>query len=147
MRMTSRLNTRASASSTIASFTSLMSSSNQMHGPSSRAEVYNSYEDGQTTCHPETRIEILHQIQEWAQQSCGKNIYWLSGVAGTGKSTGQPRSTTDIKEGLRSLFFLFCVFLFALEPLAKTGAGRSLAAKHEQRATDFCGLLSSDRQA
>ncbi|KAF3314559.1 hypothetical protein TWF173_004643 [Orbilia oligospora] len=38
-------------------------------------------------CHPETRKELLKQIKDWAQDPDGKCIFWLNGVAGTGKST------------------------------------------------------------
>jgi hypothetical protein len=38
-------------------------------------------------CHPKTRIGILHQIQEWAEDPRQKCIFWLNGMAGTGKST------------------------------------------------------------
>ncbi|PKK49452.1 hypothetical protein CI102_5248, partial [Trichoderma harzianum] len=38
-------------------------------------------------CLPGTRTEILHQIWEWAGSQRGKCIFWLNGMAGTGKST------------------------------------------------------------
>ncbi|KAK3898047.1 hypothetical protein C8A05DRAFT_47534 [Staphylotrichum tortipilum] len=38
-------------------------------------------------CHPETRTELLCQIREWAYNPHGEIIFWLNGVAGTGKST------------------------------------------------------------
>lgn len=38
-------------------------------------------------CLPGTRTELLQQITEWAQSPDGKCIYWLKGMAGTGKST------------------------------------------------------------
>ena len=38
-------------------------------------------------CHPGTREDILHRIREWAQDPQGKCIFWLNGMAGTGKST------------------------------------------------------------
>jgi pantothenate kinase-related protein Tda10 len=39
------------------------------------------------TCHPATRVALLRQIQDWAQQPQSKSIFWLNGAAGTGKST------------------------------------------------------------
>src|SRR5947207_9642535 len=36
-------------------------------------------------CHPDTRIDLLRQIMEWAQDPQGKCIFWLNGSAGTGK--------------------------------------------------------------
>ena len=38
-------------------------------------------------CHPKTRVSLLRQITSWAQDPDGKAIYWLNGMAGTGKST------------------------------------------------------------
>ncbi|CAG8932927.1 unnamed protein product [Penicillium salamii] len=40
----------------------------------------------QDECLPGTRTELLLQINEWAV-SAGKMIFWLNGMAGTGKST------------------------------------------------------------
>lgn len=38
-------------------------------------------------CHPETRIDLLRQIKSWALDSNSRRIFWLNGMAGTGKST------------------------------------------------------------
>ncbi|KAJ5819507.1 hypothetical protein N7474_005098 [Penicillium riverlandense] len=38
-------------------------------------------------CLPGTRADILHQIRQWALLPHGRCIFWLSGMAGTGKST------------------------------------------------------------
>lgn len=39
------------------------------------------------TCLPGTRVELLKEIQEWIEGDNHRRIYWLSGMAGTGKST------------------------------------------------------------
>ncbi|KAJ5729015.1 uncharacterized protein N7483_003523 [Penicillium malachiteum] len=44
----------------------------------------NQHED---TCLPGTRTDILRRIEEWAFSSEEKCIFWLNGMAGTGKST------------------------------------------------------------
>ena len=44
-------------------------------------------EEHNTTCLPNTRTELLRQIQGWANNTNGKSIFWLNGAAGTGKST------------------------------------------------------------
>ncbi|KAL8907866.1 MAG: hypothetical protein Q9171_005691 [Xanthocarpia ochracea] len=49
--------------------------------------IFNSYQEAHVTCHPNTRVDLLQQIQNWAQQPYSKNIFWLNGDAGTGKST------------------------------------------------------------
>ncbi|KAJ9653656.1 hypothetical protein H2198_007167 [Neophaeococcomyces mojaviensis] len=38
-------------------------------------------------CHPATRLDLLQSVRDWTQCVDGKNIFWLNGVAGTGKST------------------------------------------------------------
>ncbi|SCO84450.1 related to RSA4-WD-repeat protein required for maturation and efficient intra-nuclear transport [Fusarium oxysporum] len=47
----------------------------------SRAEEYN------PMCLPDTRAELLDEISCWISDSDAKTIFWLSGMAGTGKST------------------------------------------------------------
>lgn len=49
---------------------------------------YNSHnEEHNARCLPNTRTELLAQITQWANDDGGKPIFWLSGMAGTGKST------------------------------------------------------------
>ncbi|KAI1857616.1 uncharacterized protein JN550_013128 [Neoarthrinium moseri] len=47
----------------------------------SHEEEHNAY------CVPNTRVGILQEITDWAQDPESPTIYWLSGMAGTGKST------------------------------------------------------------
>lgn len=49
--------------------------------------TYDSYENGHNECLPETRIELLRHVADWAESPHGKYIYWLKGGAGIGKST------------------------------------------------------------
>ncbi|KAK6343713.1 hypothetical protein TWF730_011302 [Orbilia blumenaviensis] len=51
--------------------------------------AFNSYQDDamDAQCHPGTRIELLSKIKEWAEGTEEKCIFWLKGMAGTGKST------------------------------------------------------------
>jgi hypothetical protein len=56
--------------------------------PTASGAAFNSYKDElDARCHPDTRIELLHQIKDWADDGQGKCIFWLNGMAGTGKST------------------------------------------------------------
>ena len=49
---------------------------------------FDSYADElNARCHPETRVELRKKIKEWADNPQGECIFWLCGVAGTGKST------------------------------------------------------------
>ncbi|RYP16410.1 hypothetical protein DL766_009126 [Monosporascus sp. MC13-8B] len=47
----------------------------------SHAEEYN------PTCLQDTRVELLHDISRWAKNPRAEAIFWLNGMAGTGKST------------------------------------------------------------
>ncbi|EXL39771.1 hypothetical protein FOCG_17623 [Fusarium oxysporum f. sp. radicis-lycopersici 26381] len=53
------------------------------HGASfdSKAEEHN------PTCLPDTREELLKEIDRWIDNPTSKTIFWLKGMAGTGKST------------------------------------------------------------
>jgi hypothetical protein len=40
-----------------------------------------------TTCTPLTRVSVLTEVSKWAGSSDGSCVFWLNGLAGTGKST------------------------------------------------------------
>ena len=44
-------------------------------------------EEHNTRCLTNTRVVLQRQIKEWAKDGTGKPIFWLNGMAGTGKST------------------------------------------------------------
>jgi hypothetical protein len=44
-------------------------------------------EEHNARCLENTRVELLRHITEWAEDKTGKPIFWLQGMAGTGKST------------------------------------------------------------
>ena len=44
-------------------------------------------EEHNATCLPDTRVEVLDQISAWAHNPAAKAVFWLNGMAGTGKST------------------------------------------------------------
>ena len=44
-------------------------------------------EEHNAKCLANTRVETQEQIREWAKRRDSKHIFWLSGMAGTGKST------------------------------------------------------------
>ncbi|KAL8299267.1 hypothetical protein RB593_009250 [Gaeumannomyces tritici] len=39
------------------------------------------------SCHPDTRVDLLADIHKWIEDPNAKCIFWLRGMAGTGKST------------------------------------------------------------
>ncbi|KAG8723340.1 hypothetical protein FRC09_003725 [Ceratobasidium sp. 395] len=58
--------------------------------PDSPAAMYCSKESSSLRrgrCTPNTRVELLQQLQAWACDDKAQKIYWLNGMAGTGKTT------------------------------------------------------------
>ncbi|KAL4964462.1 uncharacterized protein BDV14DRAFT_190324 [Aspergillus stella-maris] len=56
--------------------------------PTADGAEFNSYTNQhESECLPGTRIELCREILEWAVSLQGKCIFWLNGLAGTGKST------------------------------------------------------------
>jgi hypothetical protein len=52
------------------------------------AAAFNSYDHQyERKCLPDTRVDLLRLVTEWADRSSGQCIFWLNGTAGTGKST------------------------------------------------------------
>ncbi|KAK6498032.1 hypothetical protein TWF506_004277 [Arthrobotrys conoides] len=61
---------------------------NLVNLPVAEGASYNWYgDDHEPKCLPNTREELLKKIDGWVNGSSGKHIFWLSGAAGTGKST------------------------------------------------------------
>jgi hypothetical protein len=56
--------------------------------PAAKAASYDSHtEEHNARCLPNTRTKLLDEITTWANDKEVKSIFWLSGMAGTGKST------------------------------------------------------------
>jgi hypothetical protein len=56
--------------------------------PTASGAAFDFYKDElDARCHPDTRIDLLRQIKDWADDRQGRCIFWLNGMAGTGKST------------------------------------------------------------
>ncbi|KAG8742618.1 hypothetical protein FRC10_001216 [Ceratobasidium sp. 414] len=57
--------------------------------PNSPDAMYRSAKssDLRSGCTPETRVQVLEQLCDWAYDSESKKIYWMNGMAGTGKTT------------------------------------------------------------
>lgn len=48
---------------------------------------FNSYQNQhEPRCHPSTRVDIIRDVKTWAIHATDQRLYWLSGLAGTGKS-------------------------------------------------------------
>jgi hypothetical protein len=58
------------------------------HLPYAREASFNSYtQQHEPVCLPDTRVDLLREIHSWADGQDDRCIFWLSGLAGTGKST------------------------------------------------------------
>ncbi|KAG8720878.1 hypothetical protein FRC09_008845 [Ceratobasidium sp. 395] len=58
--------------------------------PDSYSAKYDSAEAeslGRGECTPNTRVELLERLRTWACDDQARKIYWLNGMAGTGKTT------------------------------------------------------------
>ena len=103
--------------------------------------AFNSYgKDNDDLCLHNTRVEVLQQIRTWVDGDDDRYIFWLSGWAGTGKSTIARTVAREYydKEHLVASFFF------------SRGGGEvghaekfvaSIAMQLAQRGTDFGNLL------
>jgi hypothetical protein len=77
--------------------------------PSATQAAFNSYDkQHDPVCLPDTRVEVLEQIMAWADGHDERCIFWLNGMAGTGKSTIARTVARDFYEQKRlgaSFFF------------------------------------------
>ncbi|KAK4215173.1 WD40-repeat-containing domain protein [Rhypophila decipiens] len=65
-------------------------------------------EEHNTRCYPDTRTELLCQIREWANDPQAESIFWLNGMAGTGKSTiSRTVATSFARDSLLGASFFF----------------------------------------
>ncbi|QKX62565.1 uncharacterized protein TRUGW13939_09726 [Talaromyces rugulosus] len=56
--------------------------------PYAKGSTFDSFDGAlDPRCHPGTRVDLHRQIKEWAENGQGKSMFWLKGMAGTGKST------------------------------------------------------------
>lgn len=64
-------------------------------------------EEHNATCLPDTRKDLLEEIHTWARNPSAEAIFWLKGMAGTGKSTVSRTIAQSFKEGgcLGATFF------------------------------------------
>jgi hypothetical protein len=62
-----------------------------------------------SACLEGTRVELLESIRQWMTDPTGKQVYWLTGVAGTGKTT----VAQSVAEIAKELGILGATFLFS----------------------------------
>ncbi|KAI4273862.1 MAG: hypothetical protein L6R38_006240 [Xanthoria sp. 2 TBL-2021] len=71
--------------------------------------LFNSYENEQRhrMCLENTRVEVLQQAMEWTADDSSRCIFWLKGLAGTGKSTIANTVAFRLKAGTRPVATFF----------------------------------------
>ncbi|PKY03251.1 WD40 repeat-like protein [Aspergillus campestris IBT 28561] len=73
-----------------------------------KGAAFDSYDNLHKECLPGTRVELLDEIERWATAQDGKCIFWLNGMAGTGKSTISRTIASRLKrQGLLGASFFF----------------------------------------
>jgi hypothetical protein len=55
--------------------------------PHANTAIDDSSLEHESKCHSETRVQLLQDIEDWSEDSQDQPIFWLKGLAGTGKST------------------------------------------------------------
>ncbi|KAJ3557561.1 hypothetical protein NPX13_g9900 [Xylaria arbuscula] len=56
--------------------------------PEAAGAAFDSHADEHNpTCLPDTRVDFLREISQWVEDPDAKAVFWLNGMAGTGKST------------------------------------------------------------
>lgn len=69
--------------------------------------AFHTAEGAARTCHEGTRVEVLAQVKRWFQDPDLPSILWLSGVAGTGKTTIAQSNLPTPQATSRCIFPLF----------------------------------------
>ncbi|OKO99861.1 hypothetical protein PENSUB_8078 [Penicillium subrubescens] len=76
-------------------------------GPSQGA-AFNDPDNQQIECLPGTQVELLGKIDHWVKTPNEKCLFWLSGLAGTGKSTiARTVSSSFERQGVLGASFFF----------------------------------------
>ncbi|CAI6101036.1 unnamed protein product [Clonostachys chloroleuca] len=77
--------------------------------PVASGAAFDSCEEGRNpTCLPNTRVELLQQLSTWADDPESEAIFWLNGMAGTGKSTISRTMARDLtRKGRLGASFFF----------------------------------------
>ncbi|KAK1242827.1 hypothetical protein MKX08_005639, partial [Trichoderma sp. CBMAI-0020] len=93
-------------------------------------------EEGNETCLPNTRVELLEKLSVWIAEPSSKPIFWLNGMAGTGKST-VARTLAQVRAEANDLG---ATFFFKRGETDRTSLKGFVATLARQLATNVPGL-------
>jgi hypothetical protein len=94
-------------------------------------------------CLANTRVELRRQIAEWAEERNGKLIFWLKGMAGTGKST----IARSVAQSFADQHQLAASFFFKKGEGERGNATRFFSTIAADLITHVLGLISGVRRA
>ncbi|KAG8957405.1 hypothetical protein FRC03_010191 [Tulasnella sp. 419] len=81
---------------------------NAIQPRSDNARYNSSSQTSSSFCLPDTRIAVLGEISQWARQRDARPIFWLCGMAGTGKTTITRTAAKEFDEsGILGASFFF----------------------------------------
>ncbi|CUA77650.1 WD repeat-containing protein 5 homolog [Dictyostelium discoideum] [Rhizoctonia solani] len=63
---------------------------------------------GRRSCTEGTRVNIMSDLNKWARDSSGPSIFWMNGMAGTGKTTIACTFSQDLEQDKRLAASFFC---------------------------------------
>ncbi|QKX60488.1 uncharacterized protein TRUGW13939_07633 [Talaromyces rugulosus] len=105
---------------------------------------FDSFSDrNEAQCLPGTRTELLQQIMKWARSSSLKGIFWLKGMAGTGKST----ISRTVARSLKDTNHLGASFFFKRGEGERGNASRFFPTLTRQLMLQISGLRSGVQKA
>lgn len=125
----------------------LLEQSSLMHLQIVEGALYDSYvHEHEDFCLPGTRTELLSRITDWAK-SDDKFIFWLNGMAGTGKST----IARTVARGLEEQGMLGATFFFKRGESSRgtatyliTSIVGQLVARHRQLVPEVLNAMKKD---